>query len=43
MQVFNNTPDETAFFRLCLERADVTAALTMIQPPLLQVWQCCFN
>ena len=34
-QVFNNTPDETAFFRLCLERADVTASLTMIQPPLL--------
>ena len=35
MQVFNNTPDETAFFRLCLERADVTASLTMIQPPLI--------
>ena len=33
--MFNNTPDETAYFRLCLERADVTASLTMIQPPLM--------
>ena len=34
-QVFNNTPDETAFFRLWLERESVAGALTMVQPPLL--------
>ena len=34
MQVFNNTPDETAFYRLCLNREDVGGALTMIQPTL---------
>lgn len=33
-QVFNNTPDETAFFRLMLEREGVTDALLMIQPTL---------
>ncbi len=33
-QVFNNTPDETAFYRLCLNREDVGGALTMIQPTL---------
>ena len=34
LQVFNNTPDETAFYRLCLNREDVGGALTMIQPTL---------
>lgn len=33
-QVFNNTPDETAFFRLMLERENVTSSLIMIQPTL---------
>ena len=33
-QVFNNTPDETAFFRLMLEREGVTGSLIMIQPTL---------
>ena len=32
--MFNNTPDETAFYRLCLNREDVGGALTMIQPTL---------
>ena len=32
--MFNNTPDETAFYRLCLNREDVGSALTMIQPTL---------
>ncbi|KAK9805138.1 hypothetical protein WJX72_001479 [[Myrmecia] bisecta] len=35
LQVFNNTPDETAFYRLMLDRENVTSSLVMIQPPLL--------
>ena len=35
VQVFNNSPDETAYFRMCLNRAPVGAALTMIQPALV--------
>ena len=35
VQVFNNSPDETAYFRMCLNRAPVVAALTMIQPSLV--------
>ena len=33
-QVFNNTPDETAFYRLTLEREGVQASMLMIQPTL---------
>jgi len=32
--VFNNTPDETAFYRLTLEREGVQASMLMIQPTL---------
>mmetsp|Transcript_8140 Transcript_8140/g.30024 ORF Transcript_8140/g.30024 Transcript_8140/m.30024 type:complete len:753 (-) Transcript_8140:126-2384(-) len=35
LQVFNNSPDETAFFRLMLGRENVLASLIMIQPTLL--------
>eukprot|EP00898_Chlorokybus_atmophyticus_P006829 jgi/Chlat1/7147/Chrsp57S06816 len=35
LQVFNNSPDETAFFRLMLNREGVLQALVMIQPTLL--------
>lgn len=34
LQVFNNSPDETTFFRFMLNREDVTNSLTMIQPTL---------
>ena len=34
MQVFGHSPDETAFFRLMLDREGVTGSLTMIQPQL---------
>ncbi|GLJ49269.1 hypothetical protein SUGI_1041010 [Cryptomeria japonica] len=34
LQVFNNTPDETAFFRLMLNREAVVGSLIMIQPTL---------
>ena len=34
-QVFNNTPDETAFYRLWLERETTGSALTMVQPALM--------
>ncbi len=34
-QVFNNTPDETAFYRLWLERETTANTLTMVQPALL--------
>lgn len=34
LQVFNNTPDETAFFRLILNREGVVGSLIMIQPTL---------
>jgi protein transport protein SEC23 len=35
LQVFNNTPDETAFARLWLERESTANALTMVHPALL--------
>eukprot|EP00271_Cylindrocystis_brebissonii_P003700 TRINITY_DN14953_c0_g1_i2.p1 TRINITY_DN14953_c0_g1~~TRINITY_DN14953_c0_g1_i2.p1 ORF type:complete len:764 (-),score=184.54 TRINITY_DN14953_c0_g1_i2:842-3133(-) len=35
LQVFNNTPDETAFFRLMLNRQGVNGSLIMIQPTLI--------
>jgi len=34
LQVFNNSPDETAFFRYMLNRESVTNSLIMIQPTL---------
>lgn len=34
LQVFNSSPDETAFYRLILQRENVSNALTMIQPTL---------
>lgn len=34
LQVFNNSPDETAFYRHVLNRADVGNSLVMIQPTL---------
>jgi len=34
LQVFNNSPDETAFFRYCLNRENVSNTLIMIQPTL---------
>lgn len=34
LQVFNNTPDETSFFRLMLNRETVLSCLVMIQPTL---------
>ncbi|KAJ4956531.1 hypothetical protein NE237_013314 [Protea cynaroides] len=36
IDVFNSSPDETAFFRLMLNREGVTGSLIMIQPTLLQ-------
>uniref|UniRef100_A0A0E0QSE6 Protein transport protein SEC23 n=1 Tax=Oryza rufipogon TaxID=4529 RepID=A0A0E0QSE6_ORYRU len=35
VQVFNNSPDETAYFRMVLDREDVTNAVVMIQPSLI--------
>ena len=35
LQVFNNSPDETAFFRTMLNREGVQGSLVMIQPTLL--------
>eukprot|EP00850_Spirogloea_muscicola_P021046 SM000234S07906 [mRNA] locus=s234:125986:130410:- [translate_table: standard] len=35
LKTANNTPDETAFFRLMLNREPVTGSLVMIQPTLL--------
>ena len=35
LQVFNNSPDETAFFRLALAREGVREAMLMIQPSLV--------
>ena len=35
LQVFNNSPDETAFFRLTLQREPTSPSLLMIQPTLL--------
>jgi protein transport protein SEC23 len=34
LQVFNNSPDETAFYRHVINREDVTNSLIMIQPTL---------
>lgn len=34
LQVFNNSPDETAYYRHVLNREDVNNSLTMIQPTL---------
>jgi len=34
LQVFNNSPDETAFFRYMLNRENVSNSLVMIQPTL---------
>lgn len=34
IQVFNNSPDETTFFRYCLLRENVSNVLVMIQPTL---------
>ncbi|XP_042213684.1 protein transport protein Sec23A-like isoform X2 [Homarus americanus] len=34
LQVFNNSPDETSFYRCMLNRESVTECLTMIQPVL---------
>ncbi|GAB4851004.1 Protein transport protein S23 G [Ancistrocladus abbreviatus] len=36
IDVFNSTPDETAFFRLMLNREGVVGSLIMIQPTLFQ-------
>lgn len=35
LQVFNSSPDETAFFRTTLQRENVTNSLIMIQPTLM--------
>lgn len=35
LQVFNNSPDETAYYRHCLNREDLTNSLIMIQPTLM--------
>ncbi|KAD5803714.1 hypothetical protein E3N88_15074 [Mikania micrantha] len=35
VQVFNNSPDETAYFRMMLNRESVTNATVMIQPSLI--------
>lgn len=34
-QVFGNSPDETAFFRMMLSRENVTNSVIMIQPMLM--------
>lgn len=35
LQVFNNSPDETAYFRMLLNRENITNAAVMIQPSLI--------
>ncbi|CAA0840401.1 Sec23/Sec24 protein transport family protein [Striga hermonthica] len=35
LQVFNNSPDETAYFRILLNRESITNAAVMIQPSLI--------
>ncbi|KAI3798205.1 hypothetical protein L1987_33475 [Smallanthus sonchifolius] len=35
VQVFNNSPDETAYFRMMLNRKSITNATVMIQPSLI--------
>jgi len=34
-QVFNNSPDETAYFRMLLNRENISNAVVMIQPSLI--------
>ena len=34
LRVFNNSPDETSFYRACLIREDLTQCLIAIQPIL---------
>lgn len=34
-QVFNNSPDETAYFRMILNRENVANSVVMIQPSLI--------
>ena len=34
LQVFNNSPDETSYYRLMLMREDLTQSLIMVQPVL---------
>ncbi|KAL2965711.1 hypothetical protein AAZX31_16G075900 [Glycine max] len=35
VQVFNNSPDETAYFRMILNRENVTNSVVMVQPSLI--------
>ncbi|KAK3025435.1 hypothetical protein RJ639_042161 [Escallonia herrerae] len=35
LQVFNNSPDETAYFRMVLNRENITNSVCMIQPSLM--------
>ncbi|KAL2567441.1 hypothetical protein AAZV13_18G003500 [Glycine max] len=35
VQVFNNSPDETAYFRMLLDRENISNAAVMIQPSLI--------
>ena len=35
LQVFNSSPDESAYYRMVLKREDVSNSLTMIQPSLM--------
>ncbi|PKA49667.1 hypothetical protein AXF42_Ash004208 [Apostasia shenzhenica] len=35
LQVFNNSPDETAYFRMLLNRENITNSVVMIQPSLI--------
>ncbi|RXI06649.1 hypothetical protein DVH24_025785 [Malus domestica] len=35
VQVFNNSPDETAYFRMILNRENVTNSVVMLQPSLI--------
>jgi len=35
MQVFNNSPDESAYFTIMLNRENVSNAIVMIQPSLI--------
>ena len=35
LQVFNNSPDETAYFRMILNRENVANSVVMIQPSLI--------
>lgn len=35
LQVFNNSPDETAYFRMILNRENVANSVVMVQPSLI--------